>query len=225
VLGAPGSGKSTTIATLLEQHVTGWHELHHGAVIIDPKGDPAIRTAAQTAAEAAGTPFYEFSPQGGLVYDVLAGGDVDRRTDKILAAEERTEPHYLAGATTYLREVMRTLEATDTHPTLTKVLALMDPDKHENHAAGAGPGYAKQLGDYIKSLTPRQRGDLSGLRDRIAALGRSDMAAWLDPERNPSAPHLTSPRPSGPARSSCSPSRPTTTRCCPRSWLPRSCWT
>jgi conjugal transfer pilus assembly protein TraD len=190
VLGAPGSGKSTTIATLLEQHVTGWHELHHGAVIIDPKGDPAIRTAARAAAEAAGTPFYEFSPQGGLVYDVLAGGDVDRRTDKILAAEEWTEPHYLAGATTYLREVMRTLEATDTHPTLTMVLELMDPDKHENHAAAAGPKYAKQLGDYIKSLTPRQRGDLSGLRDRIAALGRSDMAQWLDPDRRPFEPRL-----------------------------------
>ncbi|HEY6758629.1 MAG TPA: TraM recognition domain-containing protein [Baekduia sp.] len=128
--------------------------------------------------------------RAGVVYDVLAGGDVDRRTDKLLAAEEWTEPHYLAGATTYLREVMRTLEATDTHPTLSKVLELMDPDKHENHAAEAGPEYAKQLGDYIKSLTPRQRGDLSGLRDRIAALGRSDMAAWLDPARNPTAPRL-----------------------------------
>ena len=53
-------------------------------------------------------------PAGGLVYDVLTGGDVDRRADKILAAEEWTEPHYLAGATTCLREVMRTLEATDT---------------------------------------------------------------------------------------------------------------
>jgi conjugal transfer pilus assembly protein TraD len=125
-----------------------------------------------------------------VVYDVLAGGDVDWRTDKILAAEEWTEPHYLAGATTYLREVMRTLEATGTHATLSKVLALMDHDKHENHAAAAGKEYAKQLGDYIKSLTPRQRADLSGLRDRIAALGRSDMAAWLDPDRNPDAPRL-----------------------------------
>jgi hydrogenase/urease accessory protein HupE len=191
VLGAPGSGKSTTIAALLEQHVTGWHELHHGAVIIDPKGDPAIRKAAQTAAQAAGAPFYEFSPQGGVVYDVLAGGDVDRRTDKILAAEEWTEPHYLAGATTYLREVMRTLEATETHPTLSKVLALMDPDKHENHAAAAGPEYAKQLGDYIKSLTPRQRGDLSGLRDRIAAgpLGHGHVAGSRpQPDRAASRP-------------------------------------
>jgi hypothetical protein len=190
VIGAPGSGKSTTIAALLEQHVCGRHELHHGAVIIDPKGDPTIRQAARAAAEAAGTPFIEFTPQGGVVYDVLAGGDVDRRTDKILAAEEWTEPHYLAGATTYLREVMRTLEATGIHATLTKVLALMDPDKHENAAAEAGPEYAKQLGDYIKSLTPRQRGDLAGLRDRIAAVGRSDMAAWLDPDRNPTAPRL-----------------------------------
>jgi hypothetical protein len=190
VLGAPGSGKSTTIAALVEQHVCGIGGVRHGAVIVDPKGDPAIRKAAHAAAQAVGAPFIEFTPQGGMVYDVLAGGDVDRRTDKILAAEEWTEPHYLAGATTYLREVMRTLEATGTHATLTKVLALMDPDKHENHAAAAGKEYAKQLGDYIKSLTPRQRGDLSGLRDRIAALGRSDMAAWMDPDRNPDAPRL-----------------------------------
>ena len=135
-------------------------------------------------------PFIEFTPQPGAVDDVLAGGDVDRRTDKILAAEEWTEPHYLAGATTYLREVMRTLEATGTHATLSKVLALMDPDCLEAHAAKAGPAYANQLGDYIAVLTPRQKGDLSGLRDRIAALGRSDMAAWLDPDRNPAAPRL-----------------------------------
>lgn len=190
VLGAPGSGKSTTIAALVEQHVCGADRVRHGAVIIDPKGDPAIRKAALAAAEAVGAPFIEFTPQGGVVYDVLAGGDVDRRTDKLLAAEEWTEPHYLAGATTYLREVMRTLEATGEHATLTKVLALMDPDKHENAAAGAGKEYAKQLGDYIKSLTPRQRGDLVGLRDRVAALGRSDMAAWMDPDRHPTATRL-----------------------------------
>ena len=208
VLGAPGSGKSTTVAAMLEQHVCGLDGLRHrtridgirqdiyvkgvrhGAVIIDPKGDPAIRKAARAAAQAVGAPFIEFTPQGGVVYDVLAGGDVDRRTDKILAAEEWTEPHYLAGATTYLREVMRTLEATGTHATLSKVLALMDPDRLEAHAAKAGPAHVKELGDYLASLTPRQKGDLSGLRDRIAALARSDMAAWMDPDRNPTAPRL-----------------------------------
>ena len=168
----------------------------------------------------------EFTPQGGVVYDMLAGGDIDRRTDKLLAAEEWTEPHYLAGATTYLREVMRTLEATDTHPTLTKVLELMDPDKHENHAAGAGPEYAKQLGDYIKSLTPRQRGDLSGLRDRIAALGplRHGRTGWT-PTATRSRRGLTSARPCRQRGRPVHASRPTTTRCCPRSWPPRSCWT
>lgn len=190
VLGAPGSGKSTTMAAMLEQHVCGTDGVRHGAVLVDPKGDPAIRKAARAAAQTAGAPFIEFTPQGGVVYDVLAGGDVDRRTDKILAAEEWTEPHYLAGATTYLREVMRTLEATGTHATLSKVLALMDPDCLEAHAAKAGPAYASELGDYLATLTPRQKGDLSGLRDRIAALGRSDMAAWLDPDRNPAAPRL-----------------------------------
>jgi conjugal transfer pilus assembly protein TraD len=191
VLGAPGSGKSTTLAAMLEQHICGIGDgIRHGAVVLDPKGDPAIRAAAYAAAQAAGAPFIEFTPQGGVVYDVLAGGDVDRRTDKILAAEEWTEPNYLAGATTYLREVMRTLEATGTHATLSKVLALMDPDCLEAHAAKAGPAYAKQLGDYLAGLTPRQKADLSGLRDRIAALGRSDMAAWLDPDRNPTAPRL-----------------------------------
>jgi hypothetical protein len=190
VIGAPGSGKSTTIATLLEQHVRGVDGDHHGAVIVDPKGDATIAKAARSAAEAAGVPFIEFTPQGGVVYDMLAGGDVDRRTDKILAAEEWTEPHYLAGATTYLREVMRTLDATGTRPTLSKVLDLMDPDRHESRGGGAGPVYAKELADYLGALTPRQRGDLSGLRDRIAALARSDMAAWLDPDRNPQAPCL-----------------------------------
>ncbi len=43
----------------------------------------------------------------------------------------------------------------------------------------------KQLADYLAGLTPRQKGDLSGLRDRIAALARSGMAAWMDPDRNP----------------------------------------
>jgi hypothetical protein len=190
VLGAPGSGKSTTIAALLQQHVEGVGGRRHGAVIIDPKGDPTIASAAARAAKAANAPLLVFSPEGGLVYDVLAGGDVDRRTDKILAAEDWTEPHYLAGATTYLREVMRTMETLRVHPTLSKVLTLMDPDRHEAIAAKAGPEYAKQLGSYLSGLTPRQRNDLAGLRDRIAALGRSDMAVWLDPDRNAQAPRL-----------------------------------
>ena len=50
--------------------------------------------------------------QGGLVYDVLTGGDVDRRADKILAAEERTEPP--PGSVDLPARGQRTLEATDT---------------------------------------------------------------------------------------------------------------
>jgi type IV secretory pathway TraG/TraD family ATPase VirD4 len=35
---------------------------------------------------------------------------------------------------------------------------------------------------YLDSLTPRQRSDLSGIRDRLAVLAESDVGKWLDPE-------------------------------------------
>ena len=35
--------------------------------------------------------------------------------------------------------------------------------------------------DYLDSLTPRQRTDLGGVRDRLAIMAESDVAPWLDP--------------------------------------------
>jgi hypothetical protein len=42
--------------------------------------------------------------------------------------------------------------------------------------------YARSTHEYLDSLTPRQRVELAGVRDRLAILAESDIGRWLDPE-------------------------------------------
>jgi type IV secretory system conjugative DNA transfer VirD4/TraG family protein/helicase HerA-like protein len=55
----------------------------------------------------------------------------------------------------------------------------------ETLASGSHPRFGQQQGRavhaYLDSLTPRQRSDLTGVRDRLAILAESDVGPWLDP--------------------------------------------
>ena len=55
----------------------------------------------------------------------------------------------------------------------------------ETLASGDHPPFGQQQGRavhaYLDSLTPRQRSDLTGVRDRLAILAESDVGPWLDP--------------------------------------------
>ncbi|HEX2016632.1 MAG TPA: hypothetical protein VGN69_08045, partial [Solirubrobacteraceae bacterium] len=70
IVGATGSGKTVTEAWISGRLI----EHGHGCVFIDPKGDPALSTELQAAAQRAGRRFIEWSPVGPSAYNPYARG-------------------------------------------------------------------------------------------------------------------------------------------------------
>jgi conjugal transfer pilus assembly protein TraD len=178
IVGATGSGKTVTQALIVAAAIGRGH----GAVIVDPKGDPFLRERARRAAELAGRPFIEWTPSGPSTYNPYAHGSPGEIADKALAGERYSEPHYLRQAQRYLGHAARALQAAKQTATPTGLLELMDPRRLEVLARTIpDEAHAQQLFGYLDSLDARQRGGLSGTRDRLAILAESELSAWLHP--------------------------------------------
>jgi hypothetical protein len=65
VVGATGSGKTVTLAHLLGGHIAAGA----GAIVLDPKGDPALAAKLRTAAADAGRELAQWTPDGPLAYN------------------------------------------------------------------------------------------------------------------------------------------------------------
>jgi DNA helicase HerA-like ATPase len=74
VLGATGSGKTVSEAWVACRLV----EQVHGAIVIDPKGDPMLREQLAAAAEREGRRFLEWTPEGPLAYNPTPRGALPR---------------------------------------------------------------------------------------------------------------------------------------------------
>src|ERR1700694_4102684 len=152
-----------------------------GAIVVDPKGDARMREEIRAAADAAATPFVEWTPDGHCVYNPYARGSETEIADKVLAGERYTEPHYLRQAQRYLGHVVRALRSGGQEVALHGIVDHLDPTRLELLARSLPEAEARGTHDYLDSLTGRQRSDLAGVRDRLAILTESDVGPWLDP--------------------------------------------
>jgi hypothetical protein len=177
VLGATGSGKTITQSWIAARAI----ERGMGAIVIDPKGDRALREAIHRAARSSARAFIEWSPDGPSVYNPYARGSDTEIADKALAGERFTEPHYLRQAQRYLGHVVRALRAARLEVSLGRLVEALDPAGLERLARTLPEPQAYATHAYLDSLTPRQRLDLAGVRDRMAILAESDLGRWLDP--------------------------------------------
>jgi hypothetical protein len=177
VLGATGSGKTMTQSWIAVRAI----ERGMGAIIIDPKGDSALREAVRGAADASARAFVEWSPVGPSVYNPYARGTDTEIADKALAGERFTEPHYLRQAQRYLGHAVRALRLARVEVSLQSLLEALDPAGLERLAQTLPEQQACATHAYLDSLTPRQRADLGGVRDRLAIIAESDLGQWLDP--------------------------------------------
>ncbi|MDQ6811432.1 MAG: type IV secretion system DNA-binding domain-containing protein, partial [Actinomycetota bacterium] len=182
LVGATGSGKTVTQTWIAVRAI----ERGMGAIVLDPKGDRAMLAAVRRAAGLAGRAFVEWSPDGASVYNPFARGRDSEIADKVLAGERFTEPHYLRQAQRYLGYVVRAMRKTGLEVSLQGIVAHLEPAQLERLVRTLPEADARSTHDYLDSLTARQRGDLSGVRDRLAILAESDVGAWLDP-RTPTA--------------------------------------
>jgi hypothetical protein len=178
VVGATGSGKTVTQAWIARQAIAQGM----GAVLVDPKGDRALREVARCAAREAGRRFIEWTPRGPAVYNPCARGSDTEIADRILAAEHYTEPHYQRQAQRYLGHATRALRSAGQQVSLARLVQLLDPGALEVLARELPGEDAQGVHGYLDSLTPRQCSDLTGIRDRLAIVVESDVGPWLDPE-------------------------------------------
>ncbi|HEV7585114.1 MAG TPA: type IV secretory system conjugative DNA transfer family protein [Solirubrobacteraceae bacterium] len=178
VVGSTGSGKTVTQTWIAGRAI----EHGMGAVVMDPKGDGAMRAALQRAAADARTAFIEWTPDGPSVYNPYARGTETQIADKVLAGERFTEPHYLRQAQRYLGYVVRALRRSGREVSLQRIVDHLRPPELELLARSLPEAEAARTHEYLDSLTPRQQSDLGGVRDRLAILAESDIGPWLDPE-------------------------------------------
>jgi type IV secretory pathway TraG/TraD family ATPase VirD4 len=178
VVGATGSGKTVTQTWMAVRAI----EHGMGAIVIDPKGDRDIHREVRRAAAVAGRAFIEWTPDGSSVYNPYARGKESEIADKVLAGERFTEPHYMRQAQRYLGHVVRALRKTEGEVSLHGIVQHLDPARLELLMRDLPESEAQSTHAYLDSLTARQRGDLAGVRDRLAILAESDVGRWLDPE-------------------------------------------
>jgi hypothetical protein len=182
VVGATGSGKTVTQTWTAVRAI----ERGMGAVVIDPKGDGAMRAALALAAHRHGRRFVEWTTQGPAVYNPFAHGGETEIADKLLAGERFSEPHYLRQAQRYIGHVVRALRAAGFEVSLQAVSHHLDPRCLDQLARDQRTEDAERTRGYLDSLTARQSSDLAGVRDRLAIIAESDVGRWLDPSE-PSA--------------------------------------
>jgi conjugal transfer pilus assembly protein TraD len=99
----------------------------------------------------------------------------------VLAGERYSEPHYLRQAQRYLGHAIRALRATGATVSLAAIAEQLEPASLELLARELDAPVGATTLAYLDALTPRQRTDLSGVRDRISILAESDVGRWLEP--------------------------------------------
>lgn len=150
VVGATGSGKTVTQAWIAAHAIAAGHV----AIVIDPKGDHALRQAIKTTAQLSGAPFQEWTPEGPCVYNPYARGSDTELADKLLAGEDWTEPHYLRQAQRYLRWVIEAVRGAGRPLDLATIVKHFPAPELELLSRKMN-GRGSSLQRYLDGLTPR----------------------------------------------------------------------
>jgi conjugal transfer pilus assembly protein TraD len=179
ILGATGAGKSTTLLTVLAEHV----RCGRPVVAIDMKGSPAFARALADAAASARRALRVWTPDGPGLWNPLAHGNATELKDKLIASERFTEPHYQRAAERYVQTVLQVLEHAHPRepPTLEEVAGLMDPRRISGLLRHVPRPLAQRVQDYIATLSPDQLSAIRGLGTRLALVTESQAGPFLAP--------------------------------------------
>jgi len=188
LMGATGSGKTTTLMTAAHAYLRAGT----GLVVIDAKGNTEIAETLRPLALLAGRPFFHFNLDGeSHKWNPLAYGTPSERADKLIAAEEWTEPHYKRLYQRYLLMVFLAIDARQEIADVGKVARLCHPDRLAVYAREiADPQAIEKIDGYLADLTDREKRDLAGLRNRIALLADSEHGHLLTPDYADPASHI-----------------------------------
>jgi conjugal transfer pilus assembly protein TraD len=175
IVGASGSGKSTTLLQILGEQITQGRPV----VALDLKGSPSFAADLERAATAAGRPFRLWTLDGPAGWNPLAHGNATELKDKLISSERFSEPHYRRAAERYVQSAIQVLHASGRRADLAGVVALMDPRRLAAVARQLNAPLGERVGDYLESLTPDQLSAVRGLGTRLALLSESSAGAFL----------------------------------------------
>jgi conjugal transfer pilus assembly protein TraD len=183
IVGASGAGKSTTMLSILTEHVARGRPV----VAIDMKGSPDFARQLEAAAASAGRPFRVWTMDGGASWNPLAHGNATELKDKLIATERFTEPHYQRAAERYVQMVLQVLQEArrERPPTLDEVVDLMDPNRVGALLRHLPAARAERVQDYVSSLTSDQLSAIRGLGTRLAIISESHTGRFLTPGSGP----------------------------------------
>jgi hypothetical protein len=185
ILGASGSGKTTTMAAILTDHI----RRGKAVIAIDLKGSPAFAAELAAAASDAGRELRIWTPDGPTHWNPLQHGNATELKDKLIATERFTEPHYKRAAERYAQNALRVLQelAPDRPPTLQRLVETMDPAVLGTALRAVSTPLADQVQDYLAGLTPDQHSAIRGLGTRLAVITESHTGPYLSPPGGTSA--------------------------------------
>jgi len=178
VIGASGSGKTATLGALARRAAVS-----HGLVVVDGKGDPALREAVRAAALETGRRLWLWSPTGELPYNPFAHGEEGELVDKALAAETFGDSYYLRIGQRFLGFAVRALRQAGEEVTLAKLAEYVDPRLIVRLAAQME---ARETGAWLRfsaklpKLSTREQEAVAGTRHRLAALAEADVGRALE---------------------------------------------
>lgn len=179
ILGASGAGKSNTLLTIVGDQVARGR----GAVIIDMKGSRSFARELEAAARRGGRPFHLWTLDGPGHWNPLANGNPSELKDRLISSERWTEPHYQRAAERYVQTVLQVWADArpDRPPTLKQVVALMDQRRLSVMLRDVPRERARDVQNYVASLTPDQLSAVRGLETRLAIIAESHAGGYLAP--------------------------------------------
>ncbi|MGB9182835.1 MAG: helicase HerA-like domain-containing protein, partial [Solirubrobacteraceae bacterium] len=177
IVGASGAGKTTTLLRILGEQIACGRPV----VAIDLKGSPQFARALEAEAKAAGRPFALWTPDGPSHWNPLTHGNPTELKDKLIATERFTEPHYQRAAERYVQIALGVLQGTGAEPSLSGVVALMEPRRLAATARRLDPVEAERVQDYLTGLTGDQLSAVRGLGTRLALLSEGTAGPFLMP--------------------------------------------
>lgn len=178
VLGATGSGKTTTLLRFMESAAARGIAL----IVVDGKADPGLAGRVRALAGACGRRFRHFDmtrPDESAPYNPLRRGSTLELRDRLMACSDWSEPHYKFAAARYLAEGIALVRAAGQGRDLPSLARALEP----HNLALLARSLPKEERLAVNDLIDRCGREAGGLLNRLAVYAPRETAAMLREDR------------------------------------------
>jgi len=178
VLGATGSGKTTTLLRFMESAVQRGIAL----IVVDGKADPGLAGRIGALAAGCGRRFRHFDmtrPDESTPYNPVRRGSTLELRDRLMECSDWSEPHYKFAAARYLAEGIALVRAAGQGSDLPSLAGALEP----HNLALLARSLAKEERLRVNDLIDRCGKGAAGLLNRLAVYAPAGTAGLLREDR------------------------------------------